>query len=89
MLNYTLTVSPSRLQVARVRPHVFRVRVANRNVANAILVMGSLSLGSSVLLTHPTLAMAAAVARRLTGVCNDAVVTPHPPPGVRTVSEVA
>ena len=72
MLNYTITVSPSRLEVTRVGPWVFRVRVANRNVANAIVVRGRLCMGSSVLLTHSSMATAVAAASRPTGACNDA-----------------
>ena len=60
MLNYTITVSPSRLEVTRVGPWVFRVRVANRNFANAIVVRGRLCMGSSVLLTHSSMATAVA-----------------------------
>jgi len=89
MLNFCLTAPPSRLQVTRVRSNIFKVRVSGRNVANAIVVLGRLCMGSSVLLAHPSMATAVAAVRRLPGGQGDAVppgaVTVHPPPDLPAV----
>lgn len=55
-VNFLLTSFPSRLCVVRVCPWVFRVTVSCQNVANALVVRGSLRLASSVLFVHHNLA---------------------------------
>jgi hypothetical protein len=54
-VNFLLTSFPSRLGVVQVDPWVFRVKVSSQNVANALVVRGSLRLASSVLLIHHSL----------------------------------
>ncbi|CAN6253600.1 unnamed protein product [Urochloa humidicola] len=81
MVNYHLTTYPSRLVVVRVAVRVFRVRVASVNVANAIVVRGSLRLGRAVLLPHSSFSEASAAALAVAGRGDDArpvasVITP-------------
>jgi hypothetical protein len=54
-----------RLVVRYVGDWVFRLQVANQNIANALVVVGSLHLGRSTLLSHPTLATAMVVTLKL------------------------
>jgi hypothetical protein len=64
-VHYLLVAPPGRLQVRRVCDCVFRVRVSCQNVANVLVVQGCLSLGSSVLLLHSSMAAAVRHARSL------------------------
>ncbi|CAO2194895.1 unnamed protein product [Urochloa humidicola] len=54
MLNFSLTAKSSRLEVKRVGVLVFRVLVSCRNVAIALVVRGTIRMGSSELLPHLT-----------------------------------
>lgn len=76
-VHYLLVAPPDRLLVRRVRDCVFHVRVSSQNVANVLVILGSLRLGSSVLLLHPSMAAAERHARSLPPWENGAVIA-HP-----------
>ena len=65
MLNYLLTASPGRLRVVRLRPRVFQFSVSCLNIANVLVVWGMLSLVSSVLHLHASIAAAAQAAKQV------------------------
>jgi hypothetical protein len=64
-INYLMSMPLDRLVVRYVGDWVFRLQVANQNIANALVVVGSLHLGRSTLLSHPTLTTAMAVTLKL------------------------
>ena len=54
-LQLLLATSPGRLEVVRCSRGVFRVLVASLNVANGLVVVGVLQLGSSRIFIHPSM----------------------------------
>jgi hypothetical protein len=77
MLTFLLTGAPERMSARRVCDFVFQSEVANRNVANALLVRGSLTFGGAVFLLHSSVEAAMATALSLPE--EDAPLTPHRP----------
>ena len=60
-----LTASPGRLRVVRLHARVFQFSVACLNIANVLVVRGTLCLGSSVLHLYASIAAAAQAAKQV------------------------